>query len=135
MVPIVLQHSIKIELVVLDGDFPGDSETWTAEEFNNKIVKERAGKRPLLTGGDLTVTLREGFAQIGDIEFTDNSSWIRGRKFRLGAKVVPGSYQDTARICEAMTEAFVVKDHRGECKFYKQINFHSLIISFKLIKP
>ncbi|XP_062159389.1 protein SAR DEFICIENT 1 [Alnus glutinosa] len=114
MVPIVLQHSIKIELVVLDGDFPGDSETWTGEEFNNKIVKERAGKRPLLTGGDLTVTLREGFAQIGDIEFTDNSSWIRGRKFRLGAKVVPGSYQDTARICEAMTEAFVVKDHRGE---------------------
>ncbi|KAE8124901.1 hypothetical protein FH972_019744 [Carpinus fangiana] len=113
-VPIVLHHSIKIEIVVLDGDFPGNSETWTSEEFNNKIVKERSGKRPLLTGGDLTVTMRDGFAPIGDIEFTDNSSWIRSRRFRLGAKVVPGSYQDSARICEAITESFVVKDHRGE---------------------
>ncbi|GMY15309.1 protein SAR DEFICIENT 1 [Fagus crenata] len=112
-VPIKLSYPIKIEIVVVDGDFPqGDSDTWTSEDFNSNIVKERKGRRPLLTG-ELNVTIREGFAPIGDIEFTDNSSWIRSRKFRVGAKVTLGSYQG-GRICEAMTEAFVVKDHRGE---------------------
>jgi len=112
-----LPHPIKIEVVVLDGDFPSyDNRTWTSEEFNSNIVKERTGKRPLLAGDCLSVTLRDGFAPIGEIEFTDNSSWIRSRKFRLGARVVPESYQGV-RIREAITEAFVVKDHRGECKF------------------
>ncbi|KAF2298673.1 hypothetical protein GH714_024702 [Hevea brasiliensis] len=59
------------------------------------------------------VTLRDGIAPLGEIEFTDNSSWIRSRKFRLAARVVSGSSPDV-RIREAMTEAFVVKDHRGE---------------------
>ncbi|KAJ4827100.1 hypothetical protein Tsubulata_042882 [Turnera subulata] len=114
LVSTCLPHPLKIEIVVLDGDFPADDRnTWTSEEFNNKIVKERTGKRPLLAGDCLTVALRDGFAPIGDIEFTDNSSWIRSRKFRIGARVVPGSYQGV-RIREAMTEAFVVKDHRGE---------------------
>ncbi|KAJ8753673.1 hypothetical protein K2173_026349 [Erythroxylum novogranatense] len=114
MVLTSLPHPIKLEIVVLDGDFPSnDRYIWTSEEFENKIVKERTGKRPLLAGDCLTVTLKDGVAPIGDIEFTDNSSWIRSRKFRIGAKVVPGSYQGL-RIREAMTEAFVVKDHRGE---------------------
>jgi hypothetical protein len=112
-----LPHPIKIEVVVLDGDFPSyDNRTWTSEELNSNIVKERKGKRPLLAGDCLSVTLRDGFAPIGEIEFTDNSSWVRSRKFRLGARVVPESYQGV-RIREAITEAFVVKDHRGECKF------------------
>ncbi|XP_040999368.1 protein SAR DEFICIENT 1-like [Juglans microcarpa x Juglans regia] len=108
-------HPIKIEIVVLDGDFPlGDCDAWTAEEYDSKIVKERTGKRPLLAG-EVSITMREGIATIaGDIEFTDNSSWIRSRKFRIGAKVSPGSNHQGARIYEAMTEAFVVKDHRGE---------------------
>ncbi|CAK7349692.1 unnamed protein product [Dovyalis caffra] len=114
MVSKCLPHPVKIEVVVLDGDFPSnDSNSWSSEEFNNNIVKERTGKRPLLAGDCLTVTLRDGFAPIGDIEFTDNSSWIRSRKFRLGARVAPGSYQGV-KIRETMTEAFVVKDHRGE---------------------
>ncbi|KAF5469072.1 hypothetical protein F2P56_013172 [Juglans regia] len=116
MLPIHLPHPIKIEIVVLDGDFLAGqdcgTETWTSKDYDNKIVKERTGKRPLLAG-ELVVTMRDGVAPIGDIEFTDNSSWIRSRKFRLGAKVAPGSYQGI-RISEAMTEAFVVKDHRGE---------------------
>ncbi|KAF7819893.1 protein SAR DEFICIENT 1-like [Senna tora] len=110
-------HSIKLELVVLDGDFPaaGDKEAWwTTEEFNGRIVKERAGKRPLLTG-ELNLTLRDGIAPIGgDIEFTDNSSWIRSRKFRVGVRVAPGGSVGGVRIREGFTEAFMVKDHRGE---------------------
>ncbi|KAB5524392.1 hypothetical protein DKX38_022141 [Salix brachista] len=114
MVSTRLPHPVRIEVVVLDGDFPAnDNSRWTSEEFDSNIVKERAGKRPLLAGDFSTVTLRDGFAAIGEIEFTDNSSWIRSRKFRLGARVAPGSYQGV-KIREAMTEAFVVKDHRGE---------------------
>ncbi|KAJ6868513.1 protein SAR DEFICIENT 1-like [Populus alba x Populus x berolinensis] len=114
MVSTYLPHPLKIEVVVLDGDFPSNgSSNWTSEEFDSSIVKERTGKRPLLAGDCLTVTLRDGFAPIGEIEFTDNSSWIRSRKFRLGARVAPGSYQGV-KIREAITEAFVVKDHRGE---------------------
>ncbi|XP_030534284.1 protein SAR DEFICIENT 1-like [Rhodamnia argentea] len=109
-----LPSLIKVEIVVLDGDFPpGDRTNWTSEEFERNIVRERQGKRPLLAG-ELSVTMRNnGMASIGEIELTDNSSWIRSRKFRLGARVSPGSYQGV-RIHEAMTEAFTVKDHRGE---------------------
>ncbi|XP_022735435.1 protein SAR DEFICIENT 1-like isoform X1 [Durio zibethinus] len=112
-VPVRLPNPIKVDIVVLDGDFPsGDGNSWTGEEFDRNIVRERTGKRPLLTG-ELAVTVRDGVATIGEIEFTDNSSWIRSRKFRIGAKVAQGSFQGV-RIREAMTQAFVVKDHRGE---------------------
>ncbi|KAM7482981.1 hypothetical protein LguiB_007564 [Lonicera macranthoides] len=115
MVPASITSSIKVEIVVLDGDFPrGDGDKWSSEEFEKNIVRERTGKRPLLTG-ELNVTVRDGFGPVGDIEFTDNSSWIRSRKFRLGARVVgQGSSGQIVKIGEAMTEAFVVKDHRGE---------------------
>jgi len=69
----------------------------------------------LLTG-ELNLTMRDGIAPIGDIEFTDNSSWIRSRKFRVAVRIAPGTNQ-SVRIREGMTEAFVVKDHRGECEF------------------
>lgn len=108
---------IKVEIVVLHGDFPqGDSEDWTSDDFERNILRERDGKRPLLAG-DLLITMRDGVALIGDIEFTDNSSWIRNRKFRLGARVVQGTSQGR-RIKEAKTESFPVRDHRGECKFF-----------------
>ncbi|XVF50551.1 hypothetical protein PTKIN_Ptkin04bG0110400 [Pterospermum kingtungense] len=113
MVPLLHHNPIKADIVVLDGDFPsGDGDNWSSEEFDRNIVRERTGKRPLLAG-ELAVTVRDGVASIGDIEFTDNSSWIRSRKFRIGAKVAQGNFQGL-RIREAMTQAFVVKDHRGE---------------------
>ncbi|KAI3732156.1 hypothetical protein L1987_63355 [Smallanthus sonchifolius] len=105
--------SLKLQIVVLDGDFPcADGNMWTSDEFEKNIVKERRGKRPLLAG-EVSVTMKDGVVSIGDIELTDNSSWIRSRKFRIAARVVPGSSPDIV-IREAMTEAFVVKDHRGE---------------------
>lgn len=111
----IASHFLKVEIVALDGDFPGgERESWSSAEFDSSIVRERAGKRPLLTG-EVSVTMRGGAAAIGHLEFTDNSSWIRSRNFRLGARVVPGSYEGV-RIHEAISEAFTVKDHRGECK-------------------
>ena len=104
----------KLDVVVLEGDFNNEAdEGWTQEEFESHVVKEREGKRPLLTG-DLQVTLKEGVGSLGDLTFTDNSSWIRSRKFRLGLRVASG-YGEGIRIREAKTEAFTVKDHRGEC--------------------
>ncbi|KMZ63190.1 Calmodulin-binding protein, putative, expressed [Zostera marina] len=99
--------AIKIEILVLDGDF--GQEDWTQEEFNGNLVHERDGKRPLLAG-DLSVLLREGSGVFGDVNFTDNSSWTRSRKFRLGLRAVESS----SVVKEAVSGAFMVKDHRGE---------------------
>ncbi|KAI3782192.1 hypothetical protein L2E82_12227 [Cichorium intybus] len=107
------ESSIKLDVVVLEGDFNNeDDEGWTQEEFDSHVVKEREGKRPLLTG-DLQVVLKEGVGTLGELTFTDNSSWIRSRKFRLGLKVASG-FCEGIRVREAKTEAFTVKDHRGE---------------------
>ena len=101
------ESAAKLNVVALEGDFneEGD-EYWTKENFANYEVKEREGKRPLLTG-ELQVTLKEGVGTIGDLTFTDNSSWIRSRKFRLGLKGSPG-YCEGIRVREANTEAFSV---------------------------
>ncbi|CAL4928144.1 unnamed protein product [Urochloa decumbens] len=104
---------MKVEIVVLEGDFEtGEDDDWTAQEFNNNIVKEREGKRPLISG-DVFVALIDGIGTVGELSFTDNSSWTRSRKFRLGAKTEDG-YFNGIRVREAKTESFVVKDHRGE---------------------
>ncbi|KAF8392624.1 hypothetical protein HHK36_022972 [Tetracentron sinense] len=104
--------SIKIEIIVLDGDFGTDGqEDWTEKEFAASILREREGKRPLVMG-DLVISLIDGFGHLGDITFTDNSSWIRSRKFRLGARAVQSTCSEE-RIREARSEAFIVKDHRG----------------------
>ncbi|KAK1359724.1 Calmodulin-binding protein 60 A like [Heracleum sosnowskyi] len=104
--------SAKVEIVVLDGDFNDDAgDGGTREKFNNKIVRSREGKRPLLTG-DVVLNLKEGVGFLGDIYITDNSSWIRSGKFRLGARVLYGCNE--IRVKEAKTGPFVVKDQRGK---------------------
>ena len=109
------ESSAKLDIVVLEGDFNDeDDANWTQEDFDSHVVKEREGKRPLLTG-EVQVTLKEGVGTLGELTFTDNSSWIRSRQFRLGLKIAAG-YCDNLRIREAKTEAFTVKDHRGECE-------------------
>ena len=107
---------MKIEIVVLEGDFEsGEDDDWTAQEFNNNIVKEREGKKPLISG-DVFVALIDGIGTVGELSFTDNSSWTRSRKFRLGARTEDGCFNGI-RVLEAKSESFVVKDHRGECEF------------------
>ncbi|PKI78054.1 calmodulin-binding protein 60 A-like isoform X2 [Punica granatum] len=113
----------KFEIVVLEGDFDGDEgENWTSEEFKNNIVREREGKKPLLTG-EAVLNLKDGIGLVGEISFTDNSSWTRSRRFRLGVRVV--DHFEGVRIKEAKTESFVVRDHRGE--LYKKHHPPSLL--------
>ncbi|KAG0487499.1 hypothetical protein HPP92_009594 [Vanilla planifolia] len=108
-----LPSSIKVELVVIKGDFPcEDREDWSTADFNRAIVEERRGRKPLLTG-DTLLTLKDGAACIDDLKFTDNSSWIRSRNFRIGARLQPES-QLGLSIREAVTNRFIVKDQRGE---------------------
>ncbi|XWS42340.1 hypothetical protein CRYUN_Cryun16bG0006200 [Craigia yunnanensis] len=105
--------SIKVEIVVLNGDFGADGrEDWTEKEFNASVLREREGKSPLVTG-DLNVRLVDGVGTVDNVIFTDNSSWVRSRKFRLGARIVQ-RISGEVTIREARSEAFVVKDHRGE---------------------
>lgn len=105
--------SMKLELLVLDGDFNADERLEHSEkEFSESVVFEREGKRPLLSG-EVIVVLEKGVASIRDISFTDNSSWIRSRKFRLGARMSRASSIEE-RVQEAVSNPFLVKDHRGE---------------------
>ncbi|XP_024968398.1 calmodulin-binding protein 60 D-like isoform X2 [Cynara cardunculus var. scolymus] len=103
--------SLKIEIVPLDGDFPADDEDWSPKDFEDKVIYARDGKRPLVTG-DLVVPLKDGVGNLGEVYFTDNSSWRRSRTFRLGART-QNNYTGV-RIREARSDAFIVKDHRGE---------------------
>lgn len=125
---------MKVEIVVLEGDFESAEDgDWTAQEFNNNIVKEREGKRPLISG-DVFVALFSGIGTVGELSFTDNSSWTRSRKFRLGARTEDG-YFNGIRVREAKTESFVVKDHRGECEFlidFLSFNANAIFFTFLL---
>lgn len=117
------ESSAKVEIVVLEGDFDSDEgNNWTVEEFRDNIVREREGKKPLLNG-DAILNLKDGVGLVGDISFTDNSSWTRSRKFRLGARLVDNI--DGIKVIEAKTESFVVRDHRGE--LYKKHHPPSLL--------
>jgi hypothetical protein len=76
------EASAKLDITVLEGDFNNeDDEDWTQEDYESHEVREREGKRPLLTG-ELQVTLKEGVGTVEELMFTDNSSLIRSRKFR-----------------------------------------------------
>ncbi|PWZ12085.1 Calmodulin-binding protein 60 B [Zea mays] len=106
-------RALRVELVPVFGDFPPDGrEDWAADELERSVVREREGRRPLLTG-DVGLTLRDGRATVGELRFTDNSSWVRSRRFRIAARAACGG-GGGARVQEAVTEAFVVRDHRGE---------------------
>ncbi|KAK6159110.1 hypothetical protein DH2020_006424 [Rehmannia glutinosa] len=115
------ESSAKLDIVVLEGDFNNeDDEGWNQEEFESHVVKEREGKRPLLTG-DLQVTLKEGVGTLGDLTFTDNSSWIRSRKFRLGLKVASG-YCEGIRIREAKRKLLLSKIIEGNKHYPPVLN-------------
>ncbi|KAL9267297.1 Calmodulin-binding protein 60 A-like protein [Drosera capensis] len=108
------ESSAKVEIVALEGGFDSEGESWTQEVFQCYIVREREDKKSLLAG-DTFVNLIEGVGQVGEISFTDNSSWTRNRRFRLGARLVRNP--DEPMVREAKTEPFIVRDHRGECEY------------------
>ncbi|KAH1079162.1 Calmodulin-binding protein 60 D [Glycine max] len=105
--------SLKIEICVLDGEFGSQgSEDWTEEEFNSNILREREGKEPLLIG-ERFASLKNGVGCIPKIAISDNSRWLRSRRFSIGVKVVQPT-SNGEKIQEGRSKPFVVKDNRGE---------------------
>lgn len=102
--------SVKLNVVALEGGFKTDDGNWTCETFDQSVLKEREGKRPLLIG-ELVLTLKEGTGVLGDVEFTDSSSCTRSRQFRIGFQALPGYCEN---IREAVTDPFTVKWKRGK---------------------
>ncbi|CAM8888682.1 unnamed protein product [Rhodiola kirilowii] len=105
--------SLKLEIVVLHGDFDADQQEDQGENyFNSHVVRARDGKKPLIIG-DMHALLKNGVAFIKNICFTDNSRWTKSAKFRLGVRVLRNS-SEGFRVREAVSDAFKVKDRRGE---------------------
>ncbi|ESW35329.1 hypothetical protein PHAVU_001G226200 [Phaseolus vulgaris] len=104
--------SIKVEICVLDGDFNSDdSENWS-KEFNSKILRQRDNRGQLLKG-DTVIALENGEGFLNELSFTDNSSWIRTRRFRLGV-VVKSNLNNAVNIREGISKPFTVKNYRSD---------------------
>ncbi|MCO5592171.1 hypothetical protein L7F22_046167 [Adiantum nelumboides] len=107
------ESAAELEVVPLMGEFDTpDDQDWPADEFERYVAKERDGKAPLLVG-ELKVYLKGGLATLGHLTFTDNSSWTRSKKFRLGVRAVHINGPGLASIREGKSEAFLVKEGRG----------------------
>ncbi|CAM8928490.1 unnamed protein product [Rhodiola kirilowii] len=105
--------SLKLEIVVLDGDFDVGPQSDPGEKyFNSHIVRAREGKKPLMIG-EIHILLKDGVGFLRDVCITDNSRWTRSAQFRLGVRVLQSSSKGF-RVREAVSGAFKVKDRRGE---------------------
>lgn len=108
--------SVKVEVVVIYGDFVSDRhEYWTENQFLDHVVPQRECKGPLLTG-KLVIKLDKGVGYLADATLTDNSSWTRSQTFRLGVKPCQSECLKD-RVQEGISEPFRVKDRRVKCKF------------------
>ncbi|XP_011648527.2 calmodulin-binding protein 60 G-like [Cucumis sativus] len=109
-----------VEFVVLDDEFGFNlrrekNNCWSWNDFNESIVSERVGKRPLIVGNGKIILLENGFGQLNDLSFSDNSSWTKTKKFRLGVKFVDEEIKTKFPGIEgAVSEPFRVMDQRGE---------------------
>ncbi|KAI3726949.1 hypothetical protein L1987_66756 [Smallanthus sonchifolius] len=90
-----------------------DDDSWTFEEFQERIMSERQGKRILQ--GNTCLQLKEGIGFVHEIRFTHDSKHTKNGLYRLGATVVDADLMKQVEL--AWTETFVVKDKRSKCKY------------------
>ncbi|KAJ1265712.1 hypothetical protein BS78_08G097200 [Paspalum vaginatum] len=103
--------SVRVEVVVLHGNFNAKiEESWSPEEFKKHIVSGREKSAHLLTG-NLTLKLSGGEALLENAVFTDNSSFTSTKMFRLGLRLVNPTGE---RVLEGVTKPFRVKERRVE---------------------
>lgn len=104
--------SAKVKIVALHGHFKVETlDGWSQKDFNDNIVPPRDDKGPLLVGG--CVIMCNGIGFVKGISFTDNSSWVRSKMFRLGAKIELNMAKED-QVREAVSCPFKVKHRRGE---------------------
>lgn len=103
--------SVRVEVVVLHGNFNAkNEESWSPEEFKKYIVSGREKSTQLLIG-NLALKLHGGEAFLENATFTDNSSFTSTKMFRLGLRIVNYSGE---RVLEGVTKPFRVKERRVE---------------------
>ncbi|CAN1231720.1 Calmodulin-binding protein 60 C [Linum grandiflorum] len=101
------EASAKLDVVVLEGDFNNeDEEDWTEEEFESHLVKEREGKRPLLTG-ELQVVLKEG-VYVDTLVKKAYENWNQVVEYD-GKSLL--SFKQTKQPTSSRTEAQIVQPH------------------------
>ncbi|XP_056162160.1 uncharacterized protein LOC115662154 isoform X2 [Syzygium oleosum] len=101
----------KLKIVVFDGDV--EKVDWTREQLESHLLSKGCENRKPLLSGDLLVTLEGGIGTLGDFTFTQDSSWTKSGKYRLGVKV-SWRCSDAVHIHGTISEAFTVEDSRGE---------------------
>ena len=107
--------SVLVGLVLLDGDY--DETNRSLSELKRNILSPRDGKRPLLVGDGIKLILENGFASIKCVCITDNSSWMKSKKFRLGVMIIDENILAMyPTIGAAVSQPFRAMDHRGEGK-------------------
>lgn len=125
--------SSQIQFFILQGDFTADQQhqqmCWTSTDFDQNILLPRDGKGPLLIGKDLKLCLKNGLGLLRSLVVTDNSTWVKSRTFRLGAKVIDQTIlAKFPRIGEALSPPFRVMDQRS------QGNLSNLFLYFNICK-
>ncbi|KAG6590470.1 Calmodulin-binding protein 60 G, partial [Cucurbita argyrosperma subsp. sororia] len=107
--------SALVGLVVVNGDY--DETNSSLSELSRNILSPRDGKRPLLVGNGIKLNLENGVAFIKCVSITDNSSWMKSKKFRLVAKFIDEKVLAMfPTVGFAVSQSFRVMDHRGEGK-------------------
>ncbi|XP_074275202.1 calmodulin-binding protein 60 C-like isoform X2 [Silene latifolia] len=109
------ESSAKIKIFVVAGDFESEDGD---EDISKHVVTPREGKPPLLKG-ESEILLSKGVASVDEIAFTDNSTFVRSKKFKLGAQVIKGVSPGV--IKGAVSDAFRVKEHRNTFNRKQQI--------------
>lgn len=106
--------SAQIELFVLDGEY-GSGQEENESELNKYVLSPRDGKRPLMVGNHQKLALENGVGLVKDLCITDNSSWIKNKKFRIGVKIRDEKILvQFPNVGVAVSQPFRVMDHRGE---------------------
>lgn len=114
-----------------DADGCGGASSWTYEDFQERVMSERKGRRILQ--GNTRLQLKEGVGFVHKISFTHNSEHTRNGLYRLVAVVVDAAWMNKVEV--ALTETFVMKDQRCTCKYsdtnlsYKQ-KFGFFLLTF-----
>ncbi|GBG58601.1 hypothetical protein CBR_g3 [Chara braunii] len=105
-----LEASAGVVIVVLEGDFKPEADTWNAEEFDSAVIRPRPSTPPLILL-DQPQFLQNGKLVIKNLILTDNSSHTGSKHFQLGVRMVDDVFR--AYVRDAKTEPFAVRDRRG----------------------
>lgn len=107
--------SAKFEILVVKGDFcVSDRRSWTAETFQGSLEEARQEVGSILKDTYISEFVN-GEALIEGLTFKDNSSWAKGKKWRLGIRLL-GS--NGVRVLEAISNCIRVLDRHGKGIFY-----------------